>query len=108
MNTKHPLLLSHPKATECIRFLRADKLSYLPRPWPRPPAPCCAGSRRKPRLRPPPTAKSPQKLQNSLPPAISCETPKLDGTLVCDKIWTTTGVTGQASKDVLANLLQFS
>ena len=47
-------------------------------------------------------------LQNSLPPAISCETPKLDGTLVCDKIWTTTGVTGQASKDVLANLLQFS
>ena len=47
-------------------------------------------------------------LQNSLPPSISCETPKLDGSLVCDKIWTTTGVTGQASKDVLANLLQFS
>ena len=47
-------------------------------------------------------------LQNSLPPSISCETPKLDGSLVCDKIWTTTGVTGQASKDVLADLLQFS
>ena len=51
---------------------------------------------------------SSKSLQNSLPPAISCETPKLDGTLVCDKIWTTTGVTGQASKDVLANLLEFS
>lgn len=47
-------------------------------------------------------------LQNSLPPAISCAAPKVDGSLVCDNIWTTTGVTGQASKDTLATLLEFS
>ena len=45
--------------------------------------------------------------QSTQPPAISCETPAVDGTLACDAIWPASATSGDASKTILVEMQAF-